>query len=45
MTAFTRIVEAGVDVEAVLHYTELVRKAVQEGRIGYALLIAEKPLR
>ncbi|SFB40908.1 hypothetical protein SAMN05216266_110122 [Amycolatopsis marina] len=43
MTAPARLAEAGVDVSAVLHYTTLARKTVQEGQIGYALLIAERP--
>ena len=43
MTAPARLTEAGVDVEAVLRYTTLARKAVEDGQIGYALLVAEKP--
>lgn len=43
MTAADRLTESGVDVEAVLRYTALVKQAVADGLIGYALLIAEKP--
>jgi arsenite methyltransferase len=44
MTAPARLAEAAVDVDAALRYTTLARKAVEEGQIGYALLIAEKPV-
>ncbi|WP_216207059.1 class I SAM-dependent methyltransferase [Amycolatopsis aidingensis] len=43
MTAPSRLTEAGVDIEAVLRYTELVRQAVADGVIGYGLLVAQKP--
>jgi arsenite methyltransferase len=43
MTAPARLADAGVDVPAVLRYTKVARQAVADGRIGYALLIAEKP--
>jgi ubiquinone/menaquinone biosynthesis C-methylase UbiE len=43
ITAADRLAAAGVDVEAVLRYTTLVKHAVAEGLIGYALLVAEKP--
>lgn len=44
MTAPGRLSEAGVDVDAVLRYTALANEAVAEGLIGYALLVAEKPV-
>lgn len=43
MTAADRLSEAGVDVDAVLRYTALARRAVADGLIGYRLLVAEKP--
>ncbi|MGH3518741.1 MAG: SAM-dependent methyltransferase [Haloechinothrix sp.] len=42
MTAFTRLTEVGVDVDAVLHYCAAAKQAVADGLIGYALLVAEK---
>jgi arsenite methyltransferase len=41
MTAADRLTAAGVDVDAVLRYTALAKRAVAEGLIGYVLLIAE----
>lgn len=43
MTAPNQLASADVDIDAVLGYCALARQAVDEGRIGYALLIAEKP--
>lgn len=43
MTAAERLAEAGIDVDAVLHYTAPASHAARAGRIGYALLVAEKP--
>jgi hypothetical protein len=43
MTAADRLAAAGVDVAAVLRYTALARRAVADGLLGYALLVAEKP--
>lgn len=43
MTTPARLADAGVDVPAVLRYTGLARRAVADGLIGYALLVAEKP--
>ncbi|WP_051791012.1 class I SAM-dependent methyltransferase [Amycolatopsis jejuensis] len=43
MTASARLAEAGVEVEAVLRYAALAKRAVADGLIGYALLVAEKP--
>lgn len=43
MTAGPRLADAGVDVDAVLGYTALARRAAGDGLIGYALLVAEKP--
>jgi len=43
MTAADRLAAAGVDVDAVLHYAALARRAVADGLIGYALLVAQKP--
>ncbi|MGH3978563.1 MAG: class I SAM-dependent methyltransferase [Pseudonocardiaceae bacterium] len=43
MTAERPLATAGVDVDAVLRYTGLAKRAVAEGLIGYALLIAAKP--
>src|SRR5262249_42577689 len=43
MTAADRLAEAGVDVDAVLRYTALARRAVTAGLLGYVLLVAEKP--
>ncbi len=42
MTAGTRLADAGVDVDAVLRYCALANQAINDGLIGYALLIAEK---
>lgn len=44
MTAPDRLADAGVEVPAVLRYTNVARQAVADGRIGYALLVAEKPV-
>ncbi|MDA2813192.1 methyltransferase domain-containing protein [Nocardiopsis sp. RSe5-2] len=43
MTAPDRLAEAGVDAGAVAPYLEAARRAVGEGRVGYALFFAEKP--
>jgi arsenite methyltransferase len=43
MTSGGSLAAAGVDVDAVLRYTELAKQAVADGLIGYALIIAEKP--
>lgn len=43
MTAPDQLAATGVDVDAVLRYCALARQAVDDGLIGYALLIAEKP--
>jgi arsenite methyltransferase len=43
MTAAGRLTAAGVNVDAVLHYTALARQAAAGGLLGYALLVAEKP--
>ena len=43
MAAADRLDAAGVDVDAVLHYTALAKQAVDEDLIGYRLLVAEKP--
>ncbi|GAB3488526.1 class I SAM-dependent methyltransferase [Amycolatopsis cihanbeyliensis] len=43
MTAPDRLAEAGVDIEAVLRYTQPARQAVADGVIGYGLLVARKP--
>jgi len=42
MTHAPVLEEAGVDIDAVLRYTDLARIAVTDGRLGYALLIAQK---
>lgn len=39
----TRALDAvGVDADQVLHYTAIVRRAITDGLLGYALIIAEK---
>jgi arsenite methyltransferase len=43
MTAADHLMAAGVNVDAVLRYTAAARRAVADGRLGYALLVAEKP--
>jgi arsenite methyltransferase len=43
MTDPGRLTAAGVNVDAVLHYTALARQAAADGLLGYALLVAEKP--
>ncbi len=43
MTAAGRLTAAGVNVDAVLHYTALARQAAAGGLLGYALLVVEKP--
>jgi arsenite methyltransferase len=43
MTAAGRLKAAGVNVDAVLHYTALARQAAAGGLLGYALLVAERP--
>ena len=43
MTAADRLTSAGVDTDAMLRYTALVKQAVGDGLVGYALLVAEKP--
>ncbi|GAA5128985.1 class I SAM-dependent methyltransferase [Haloechinothrix salitolerans] len=42
MTAGKRLADAGVDVDAVLRYCSLAKQAIDDGVIGYALLIAER---
>jgi arsenite methyltransferase len=42
MTAADRLTAAGVDTDTVLHYSALAKKAVADGLLGYALLVAEK---
>lgn len=42
MTAADRLADADINIDAVLRYTALIRQAVADGRVGYALLIAEK---
>ena len=43
MTAADRLVDAGVNVDAVLRYTTLAKQAVTDGILGYTLIIAAKP--
>lgn len=43
MTAPEQLASAGVDVDAVLNYCVLAKRAVEDGLIGYALLVAERP--
>lgn len=43
MTAPAQLEAAGVDVAAVRYYTELTRATIADQRLGYTLLIAEKP--
>ncbi|NKQ55658.1 methyltransferase domain-containing protein [Amycolatopsis sp. K13G38] len=43
MTAPDQLIAAGVDVDAVLHYTRLAAHAAATGTLGYALITAEKP--
>lgn len=43
MTAPGRLHAAGVDLPTVSHYTDLTRRAIADQRLGYTLLIAEKP--
>ena len=43
MTDPDRLAEAGVDVDAVLHHTQLAAEAAADGTLGYTLLAAEKP--
>jgi arsenite methyltransferase len=43
MTAADHLMAAGVNVDAVLRYTAVTRRAVADGLLGYALLVAEKP--
>lgn len=43
MTAADHLMAAGVNVDAVLRYTAVTRRAVAGGLLGYALLVAEKP--
>lgn len=45
MTSFESLMAAGVDVDAVLRYSRLAKHSVDDGLIGYALLLAEKPRR
>lgn len=42
MTAGKRLADAGVDVDAVLRYCGLAKEAIDDGLVGYALLIAER---
>lgn len=42
ITAPDRLNAAGVDVDAVLHYTRLAAHATADGALGYALFVAEK---
>jgi SAM-dependent methyltransferase len=41
MTAADRLTDAGVDVDAVLHYTTAARQATVDGLLGYVMIIAE----
>jgi hypothetical protein len=43
MTAPGQLEAAEVDLPTVRHYTDLTRRAIAEQRLGYTLLIAEKP--
>jgi hypothetical protein len=43
MTAPDQLDATGVDLPGVRYYTELTRRAIAEQRLGYTLLIAEKP--
>ncbi|WP_197285869.1 class I SAM-dependent methyltransferase [Nocardiopsis sp. NRRL B-16309] len=43
MTAPERLAQAGVDADALAPYLEAARRAVADGRIGYALIVARKP--
>ncbi|HEX6448822.1 MAG TPA: methyltransferase domain-containing protein [Trebonia sp.] len=42
MTGADRLAAAGIDADVVLRYAALVRQAVADGALGYALLVAEK---
>ncbi|WP_306371427.1 class I SAM-dependent methyltransferase [Nocardiopsis sp. CC223A] len=42
MTAPERLVAAGVDTDALAPYLDAARRAVADGRIGYALIVARK---
>jgi len=41
MTAADRLTDAGVDVAAVRHYTTVARQAMDDGILGYVMIIAE----
>jgi hypothetical protein len=43
ITSPRQLAQAGMDLPTVTHYTDLARRAVAERRLGYTLLIAEKP--
>jgi hypothetical protein len=43
MAAADRLGDAGIDVDAVLRYTALAKRAVADGILGYTLIVAEKP--
>jgi len=43
MSAPTQLTAAGIDLDAVRHYTTLARRAITDGLLGYTLLIAENP--
>lgn len=45
MTRKNLIIAAGIDVDRVLEFIDLARHAVADGLLGYALVIAEKPIR
>jgi SAM-dependent methyltransferase len=42
MTRHQALVATGIDADAVANYIEIARRAVTDGLLGYALLIAEK---
>lgn len=43
MTAPDQLATAGINIDAILHYTQLAGQATAVGTLGYALLTAEKP--
>ncbi|MGH3466786.1 MAG: methyltransferase domain-containing protein, partial [Thermocrispum sp.] len=43
MTSAGQLAASGVDVDAVLRYCAAAKRAVDDGIIGYALLVAENP--
>ena len=42
MTQKERIVAAGINVDDVLNFMDIVRRAISDGLLGYALIVAEK---